>query len=80
MADAFIHEHAVCETRKLGSGTRVWAFAYILEGAVIGEDEKMSGEDRHGLRIEISRGGLRKSSFGAIFPEFVAKRIFRFRG
>ena len=34
----FIHPSAIVETVSLGSGTRVWAFAHILAGAVIGED------------------------------------------
>ena len=33
---AFIHPQAVCETRSIGEGTRIWAFAYLLHGARIG--------------------------------------------
>ena len=32
----FIHPQALCETNQIGRGTRVWAFAHILPGAVIG--------------------------------------------
>lgn len=35
---AFIHERALCESDTVGDRTRVWAFAHILPGAVIGED------------------------------------------
>lgn len=38
MRDVFIHEQALCETDKVGRGTRVWAFAHVLPGARIGED------------------------------------------
>jgi len=38
MASAFIHHLALCESANLGAGTRVWAFAHILKGAVIGAD------------------------------------------
>jgi len=38
MPDAFVHERALCETSQVGRGTRIWAFAHILEGARIGED------------------------------------------
>lgn len=38
MASAFIHHLALCESANIGSGTRVWAFAHILPGAVIGAD------------------------------------------
>jgi acetyltransferase-like isoleucine patch superfamily enzyme len=32
----FVHERAICETKKVGQGTRIWAFAHILPGASIG--------------------------------------------
>jgi UDP-2-acetamido-3-amino-2,3-dideoxy-glucuronate N-acetyltransferase len=35
---AFIHHLALCESANIGSGTRVWAFAHILPGAVVGAD------------------------------------------
>jgi acetyltransferase-like isoleucine patch superfamily enzyme len=35
-AKPFIHSHALCESDNVGAGTRVWAFAHILPGAVIG--------------------------------------------
>jgi len=34
----FIHKLACVETKNIGSGTRIWAFAHILSGAVIGRD------------------------------------------
>ena len=34
----FQHSHALVETVNVGEGTRVWAFAHILPGAVIGRD------------------------------------------
>ena len=36
--DAFIHPNALCESRAIGPGTRVWAFAHILPEARIGSD------------------------------------------
>src|SRR3972149_1664352 len=33
-----VHEHGICESRKVGAGTRIWAFAHVLPGARIGED------------------------------------------
>jgi len=38
MADFFRHPQALVESEKIGRGTRVWAFAHILPGAVVGED------------------------------------------
>jgi UDP-2-acetamido-3-amino-2,3-dideoxy-glucuronate N-acetyltransferase len=34
----FIHSHALVETEHIGPGTRIWAFAHVLQGAVIGAD------------------------------------------
>ncbi|MEN8181266.1 MAG: WxcM-like domain-containing protein [Myxococcota bacterium] len=36
--DYFVHPRAICETTKVGASTRIWAFAHVLEGAVIGRD------------------------------------------
>jgi acetyltransferase-like isoleucine patch superfamily enzyme/dTDP-4-dehydrorhamnose 3,5-epimerase-like enzyme len=32
----FVHAHAICESTSVGEGTRIWAFAHVLPGAVIG--------------------------------------------
>jgi acetyltransferase-like isoleucine patch superfamily enzyme len=34
----FIHDRALVESDSIGSGTRIWAFAHVMEGAVIGRD------------------------------------------
>lgn len=31
-----IHPTAICESKDVGEGTRLWAFAHVLDGAVIG--------------------------------------------
>lgn len=38
MADFSVHPNAIVETASVGKGTRVWAFAHLLPGAVVGED------------------------------------------
>jgi UDP-2-acetamido-3-amino-2,3-dideoxy-glucuronate N-acetyltransferase len=39
MRDApFIHERALVESDTIGPGTRIWAFAHVMPGAVIGAD------------------------------------------
>jgi acetyltransferase-like isoleucine patch superfamily enzyme len=35
---AFVHPGGICESTSVGEGTRVWAFAHVLPGAVIGAD------------------------------------------
>jgi UDP-2-acetamido-3-amino-2,3-dideoxy-glucuronate N-acetyltransferase len=34
----FVHPNAIVESAHIGKNTKVWAFAHILSGAVIGED------------------------------------------
>lgn len=34
----FIHDRALVESDSIGSGTRVWAFAHVMKGAVIGRE------------------------------------------
>lgn len=38
MAEYFKHPNALVESEFIGPGTRVWAFAHILPGAVVGRD------------------------------------------
>ena len=32
----FVHEKALCDSTEIGAGTRVWAFAHVMERASIG--------------------------------------------
>lgn len=34
----YVHPSGICESTQVGEGTRVWAFAHVLPGAVIGRD------------------------------------------
>ena len=34
----FVHPQGLCESDAVGDGTRVWAFAHVLKGAVVGRD------------------------------------------
>lgn len=35
---AFVHPKAICESQRIGDGTRIWAFAHVLPGATLGAD------------------------------------------
>lgn len=37
-AEVFVHPLGLCESTDVGRGTRIWAFAHVLPGAVIGSD------------------------------------------
>lgn len=34
----FVHAQAICESRRVGDDTRIWAFVHVLPGATIGRD------------------------------------------
>lgn len=34
----FVHEKGLCESERVGAGTRVWAHAHVMRGAVVGRD------------------------------------------
>lgn len=36
--DYFVHQRAFVESKKVGRGSRIWAFSHIMEGAEIGRD------------------------------------------
>ncbi len=38
MHDVYIHPAALVETDRIGAGTRIWAFAHVMQGAEIGSD------------------------------------------
>jgi acetyltransferase-like isoleucine patch superfamily enzyme/dTDP-4-dehydrorhamnose 3,5-epimerase-like enzyme len=38
MSDFFVHPQGLCESKQIGAGTRVWAFAHVLPGAKLGAD------------------------------------------
>ncbi len=37
-ASYFVHPQALVETEEIGEGTRVWAFAHVMKGAVVGRN------------------------------------------
>lgn len=37
-SDIFVHPHGLCESDQVGAGTRVWAFAHVLAGAIVGRN------------------------------------------
>jgi acetyltransferase-like isoleucine patch superfamily enzyme/dTDP-4-dehydrorhamnose 3,5-epimerase-like enzyme len=38
LPDVYVHPQGLCETTRVGRGTRVWAFTHVLAGATIGAD------------------------------------------
>ena len=36
--DVFVHPQGICQSEQVGPGSRIWAFAHVLPGAVIGSE------------------------------------------
>lgn len=43
MTGTFVHPQGLCESTQVGEGTRVWAFAHVMDGAVIGSGCNVGG-------------------------------------
>ncbi|MGN6692769.1 MAG: acyltransferase [Aquihabitans sp.] len=60
--DVFVHPQGLCESGQVGAGTRVWAFAHVLPGAVVGagcnlgESTFVEGGAVLGDRVTIKNG------------------------
>jgi UDP-2-acetamido-3-amino-2,3-dideoxy-glucuronate N-acetyltransferase len=60
----FVHPQGLCESEDVGAGTRVWAFAHVLPGAVVGQDCNIGdgafveGGARLGDRVTVKNGVL----------------------
>ncbi|MGH2768093.1 MAG: hypothetical protein ACRDIF_03940, partial [Actinomycetota bacterium] len=60
----FVHEAGLCESDQVGAGTRIWAFAHVMEGAIIGEGCNVGGHAfieggaRLGNNVTVKNGAL----------------------
>ncbi|HKE75390.1 MAG TPA: acyltransferase [Acidimicrobiales bacterium] len=60
----FVHPQGLCESDEVGARTRVWAWAHVLPGAVVGEDCNIcdhafvEGGVRLGDRVTVKNGVL----------------------
>ena len=58
----FVHPAGICESKTVGEGTRIWAFAHVLPGARIGRDCNLcdhvfiENDVRVGDRVTIKSG------------------------
>ena len=41
--EVFVHPKAINESEQVGEGTRIWAFAHVMRGAVVGKDCNIGG-------------------------------------
>ena len=60
----FVHPRGICESDTVGAGTRVWAFAHVMPGAVVGTDCNLcdhvfvEGGARIGDRVTVKNNSL----------------------
>jgi acetyltransferase-like isoleucine patch superfamily enzyme len=62
--EVFVHPLALCESSQVGPGTRIWAYAHVLDGAVVGPDCNIcdhafiEGGARLGRNVTVKNGVL----------------------
>jgi len=39
----FVHPQALCESKQIGANTKIWAFAHVMDGAIIGDNCNIGG-------------------------------------
>lgn len=42
-SQVFVHRAALCEAQDIAPGTRIWAFAHVMKGAIVGRDCNIGG-------------------------------------
>ncbi len=58
----FVHERGLCESTEVGDGTRIWGFAHVMQGAVVGASCNVCGHvfieagARLGDRVVVKNG------------------------
>lgn len=63
-AKVWVHPAGLCESKSVGEGTRVWAFAHVLPGARVGRDCNIcdgafvEGKAVLGNRVTVKNGTL----------------------
>jgi len=61
-SDVFVHPLALCESQEVGNGSRIWPFAHVMVGAIVGEECNIGGHTfietgaRIGDRVTIKNG------------------------
>ena len=80
--DVFVHANALNESTDVGAGTRIWAFAHVMQGAEVGPNCNIGGHAflesgaRVGEGVTIKNGvaiwdGVRIESFAFVGPNAV---------
>jgi len=41
--EIFIHPQGICESNQVGEGTRIWGFAHVMAGAIVGQNCNIGG-------------------------------------
>ena len=43
MTGIFVHPQGICESKNVGSGTRIWGFSHVMVDAIVGRDCNLGG-------------------------------------
>jgi CRP-like cAMP-binding protein len=68
-ADVFVHPQALNESEQVGGGTRIWAFAHVMKGAVVGERAALLNGTRTATLWARTQGRVAGVPYDALDPE-----------
>jgi acetyltransferase-like isoleucine patch superfamily enzyme len=76
MNDIFIHDRALVETKNVGKGTRIWAFAHIMDNVIIQEDCNIGDHVFIESGVRIGRGVTIKNGVSIWEGVEIADHVF----
>jgi acetyltransferase-like isoleucine patch superfamily enzyme len=75
-ADVFIHPHALVESDSIGRGTRIWAFAHVMHGAVVGRQCNICDHSFIESKVKIGDGVTIKNGVAVWDLVTIEDRVF----
>jgi UDP-2-acetamido-3-amino-2,3-dideoxy-glucuronate N-acetyltransferase len=74
--DVFIHPQALVESASIGPGTRIWAFAHVMRGAVVGRDCNICDHSFIESTVKIGNGVTLKNGVALWDLVTIEDRVF----
>ena len=74
--DVFIHPHALVESDSIGRGTRIWAFAHVMHGAVVGRQCNICDHSFVESKVKIGDGVTIKNGVALWDLVTIEDRVF----
>ena len=74
-SEFFVHPQALNESSQVGAGTRIWAFAHVMKGAVVGEKCNIGDHAFIETGAVVGNGVIIKNGVGASAVDGICQGI-----